>query len=82
MPSQNPTFSWDRQEEPPDLVGFLPSIGRVLRYEEPQGEGIRVDSGAPHPTAVVVREYLRVLTAVGRAQASRRAARSRSTTTR
>ena len=52
MPSQNPTFSWDRQEEPPDLVGFLPSIGRVLRYEEPQGEGIRVDSGAPKATAV------------------------------
>ena len=51
MPSQNPTFSWDRQEEPPDLVGFLPSIGRVLRYEEPQGEGIRVDSGAPKATA-------------------------------
>jgi propionyl-CoA carboxylase alpha chain len=27
------------------LRGFLPSIGRLTRYREPQGEGIRVDSG-------------------------------------
>jgi len=25
--------------------GFLPSIGRLVRYREPQGEGVRVDSG-------------------------------------
>ena len=25
--------------------GFLPSIGRLVRYQEPSGEGIRVDSG-------------------------------------
>ena len=25
--------------------GFLPSIGRLVRYSEPKGEGIRVDSG-------------------------------------
>ena len=25
--------------------GFLPAIGRITRYQEPQGEGIRVDSG-------------------------------------
>ena len=25
--------------------GFLPSIGRLTRYQEPQGEGVRVDSG-------------------------------------
>src|SRR5918911_3403131 len=25
--------------------GFLPSVGRLVRYEEPQGEGVRVDSG-------------------------------------
>ena len=25
--------------------GFLPSIGRLVRYREPRGEGIRVDSG-------------------------------------
>ena len=27
------------------LRGFLPSIGRLAVYEEPQGEGVRVDSG-------------------------------------
>ena len=26
--------------------GFLPSIGRLTRYQEPQGEGVRVDSGS------------------------------------
>jgi propionyl-CoA carboxylase alpha chain len=25
--------------------GFLPSIGRLVRYAEPQGDGVRVDSG-------------------------------------
>ena len=25
--------------------GFLPSVGRLVRYEEPAGEGVRVDSG-------------------------------------
>jgi propionyl-CoA carboxylase alpha chain len=25
--------------------GFLPSTGRLVRYEEPQGEGVRIDSG-------------------------------------
>ena len=25
--------------------GFLPSIGRLTRYQEPEGEGVRVDSG-------------------------------------
>ena len=25
--------------------GFLPAIGRITRYQEPEGEGIRVDSG-------------------------------------
>src|SRR3954468_6665877 len=25
--------------------GFLPSIGRLVRYEEPEGEGVRIDSG-------------------------------------
>src|SRR5919202_227026 len=25
--------------------GFLPSTGRLVRYEEPEGEGVRVDSG-------------------------------------
>ena len=27
------------------LRGFLPSTGRLLQYEEPSGEGVRVDSG-------------------------------------
>ena len=25
--------------------GFLPSIGKLERYQEPKGEGVRVDSG-------------------------------------
>lgn len=30
---------------PPPPAGFLPSIGRLLRYREPSGPGVRCDSG-------------------------------------
>ena len=33
---------------------FLPSIGRVLRYEEPTGEGVRVDSGITEGSEISV----------------------------
>lgn len=33
---------------------FLPSIGRVLRYEEPAGEGVRVDSGITEGSEISV----------------------------
>ena len=33
---------------------FLPSIGRVLRYEEPVGEGVRVDSGITEGSEISV----------------------------
>ena len=32
--------------------GFLPSIGKLERYQEPEGEGIRVDSGIAEGFAI------------------------------
>ena len=34
--------------------GFLPSIGRLTRYAEPRGEGVRVDSGVEEGSEVSV----------------------------
>jgi propionyl-CoA carboxylase alpha chain len=34
--------------------GFLPSVGRLNRYREPAGEGVRVDSGVVEGSEVVV----------------------------
>jgi propionyl-CoA carboxylase alpha chain len=34
--------------------GFLPSIGRLVRYREPEGEGVRVDSGVAEGSEIGV----------------------------
>ncbi|MEQ9042667.1 MAG: acetyl-CoA carboxylase biotin carboxylase subunit [Alphaproteobacteria bacterium] len=36
------------------LRGFLPAIGRLVRYREPKGEGIRVDSGVTEGSEISV----------------------------
>ena len=38
----------------PPLPGFLPSIGRLLRYREPAGPGVRVDSGVQEGSEISV----------------------------
>ena len=34
--------------------GFLPSIGRLQRYQEPRGRGVRVDSGVEEGSEISV----------------------------
>lgn len=56
--------------------GFLPSVGTIVRYEEPRGEGIRVDSGFDAGGSVTV-HYDSLLAKVIAHGATREEARQR-----
>ena len=56
--------------------GFLPSIGRLVRYAEPSGEGVRVDSGVYEGAEISIHYDPMIAKVIAEAQ-TREAARER-----